>query len=189
MKPSMKLSIVCGVVPLILGIAVFLVSAFMLAGWVVYAGMTTLVVGLVCVLIGVVNLALWARQASRANSRSLWRVMLRTVLVLALYFAAACAAIVGALLLLSLYTVHVVNNGDAPLKDVQVTQGAEILRIGDVEPNSSVGRSFLAEEGALMLTGFIESERFEVCLDNVSGGGGSSTCVMEPDGTTRVTHP
>jgi len=193
MKTCLKVAVVCGVVPLVAGIGIFVAWLITRATWLEGAGVLTMVAGVGLVAAGTVFLAIYVVAAWRRRELSRRRIFVRAAGVLALYganFVAADGAIMGAWLIQSRYTVTVVNRSNAPLQSGCIEGGGVVIHLEDVPPGETIRESFwIGTDGTLALSGRHGQADVEVIVDSyvTNGAGGDKTVTLDGDGELTVT--
>lgn len=66
-KSFYKLSLTCGTIPLLTGITIFVLWLFTRWGWLMFAGIANLYIGLLWVLIGSIYLIIYLRNESKSG--------------------------------------------------------------------------------------------------------------------------
>ena len=155
MNRAYRLSLVCGIVPLVTGVGIFLAWVATRQDWLMTAGMIALVAGFISFCIGAVALGrfCWlAIRKERIPRTQVWSKAGRSAGLLAVNFPIAAAIVVGAIAIETRYTVRIINDLSQPLHEVWVYGGGVDRRIGTIEPGATRRRGFwIQQEGELTL--------------------------------------
>ncbi len=188
MKNLLRLAVLCGVLPLVAGIGIFVAWVITEASWLTMAGLLTINVGVYAVVVGLVLLIVymsWAWQGGQIPRRRLVGQTLAVVALFAANFVAAGGAVMGAQVISSRYTVVVTNQSNAPLQSARIEGGGVAVEFGDIPPGATVSESFwIKHDGQLTLSGRHGSNDVHaVIADYVTNGQGDYLDVtVDPNG-------
>jgi hypothetical protein len=192
MKTSLKAALVLGATPLVVGLGIFAAWALTHAAWLMNAGLITIYGGIAVVAGALVFLASYVLGSWRSRSvprrRLVWQTIGVIILLLA-NFAAAGAAVVGAVLLETRYTLSVTNQSNVAIDSARVDGGGVNLDLGVIAPGATVQRTFrIAREGELVLHGTQGAKKIETSIDGyvTPNLGGDKSIVVAADGTVII---
>jgi len=150
-----RLSLFCGIVPLVAGVGIFLAWVATRQDWLMTAGMVTLVAGFISFCTGAVALGrfCWlAIRKERIPRTQVWSKAGRSAGLLVVNFPIAVAIVVGAIAIETRYTVRIINDLSQPLHQVRVYGGGVDRRIGTMDPGATRRRGFwIQQDGELTL--------------------------------------
>jgi len=197
MKTSLKAALFFGVAPLVTGIGIFLAWVLSRADWLMAAGVVTIYVGMCSVAVGAGCLGFYLRRSWRSQAVPRRRLVWQTVAVLALFlvnFVAAGAAVLGAMVIESKYTVAVTNQSAEPFRSARIEGGGVAIELGVIAPGKTIKRSFwIEQDGELVLRAKQGTAELEATIDGyvTNSLGGNKVVVLEADGTVNVRdrHP
>jgi len=197
MRTSLKCALLFGIAPLVSGTAIFVAWAVSRADWLMGAGITTIYAGMCSVALGAACLAVYLWKSWRLRTIRRSRLAWQATAVIALFlanFIAAGAAILGAMVIESRYTVLIANQSDAPLESVSIEGGGVEINLDVIAPGATAKRSFWIEhDGELVLKGSHTFGKIEATIDGyvTNGLGGDKVVVLGADGTVDVKdrHP
>jgi hypothetical protein len=140
-----RVALACGLVPLLVGVAIFSLWLITRWQWLMLAGMVTIYGGVALFCIGFVALAVYCWSALRLPDVSGKRLLFSTLgcaATLLSNFAVAAGIIVAAITIETRYTVVVHNASGRPLEHVRVFGGGCDCYIGSIPPSGTTQRSF-----------------------------------------------
>ena len=194
MKKLLRLTVLCGVVPLVVGIAIFVAWALTGAQWLILAGLLTLKAGACSIIVGTVLLIIYVASSWQRPGISRRRLVGQGLAVLGLYgvsVVVAAGAAIGGVMLISRYTVVVANQSHTPLQSVRIEGGGVGVDLGDVPPGGTVRESFWIEhDGELVLTGRHGPNDVTAIVDGyvTNGIGAHREVVLDADGVITVSE-
>jgi len=146
MNRAYGIALICGALPLIVGVSTWL--NWLITRWsgCIVIGIFTLLGGVVLFVVGTIALACygWLTYRSKALSRRrFWFSLLGCAGLLLVNFPVAYGVVVSVIWLDSRYTVIVHNASDQPLEGVRVLGAVPEVWFGTVPPGSIVQRTFL----------------------------------------------
>src|SRR6185312_7690842 len=134
MSRAYRVAMICGAVPLLVGLAIFLLWLITRWGWLMLAGVFTLYAGVVAVALGIIGLAM-SPEVRRARPR------LACAALLLVNFPVAFAICYAAVAVKTGYTVVVHNDSQKSLDRVRVSGGGCDVSFGTIPPGASVHRT------------------------------------------------
>lgn len=153
MKGAYQVALLCGAVPLLVGISVFLLWVATRQDWLMGAGAFVLFAGFAFFMVGVVALVRYCVLAFLAPDLPprFWASTIACAVLLLSNFPAAGAIIWKVLELESRYTVVLENESDEALEDVRIVgRGRVYAALATIPPGEAATRSFqIAHEGPL----------------------------------------
>jgi hypothetical protein len=187
----LKIHLLLGVIPLAVGVSVFLLWLVTGWTWLMVVAPYVLLAGLISVLAAFASLVVAITKTIRAGAWSR-RLLARTVLVgtvAVVNFPVAGAIIWTVIALETAYTVEVRNNASAPVEQAALTGGGVSLKIGEVKPGASVTRRFyIAHDGTLLFSAQQSQKQLNVVVDGyvTNNLGGRKEVRVSADGTVAV---
>jgi hypothetical protein len=194
MNRSYRLALICGALPLLGGISIFLLWLISRWEWLMLAGVFTLYGGVAVFCVGVFALARFCWSAFRTPElprQRLWLSTLGCAALLLSNFPVAGGIIYGALRIETQYTVMVRNGSQHPLNGVRVFGGGCEADFGTIPPGGSVRRSFWIQhddqlEFRAVSGATMHAETIDGYVTNSLGG--HTTVVLNPDATVSVSN-
>lgn len=187
--PNLRISFVCGVVPLLLGTALFLSWLFTEAMWWERAWLWGIGLGIVCVLTGAVFLGRHLSRQRPAAPRD-WFLPGLAAVTLLLNIPVAALYLSAAVTILTRYTVEVQNHTTQPVDSFLVSgAGLSGVELGPVPGGQGTRRhlrfdsqgklTFMARQGVQEHQGVLEAS-----ASPDSGGG--KIAILQANGTWDV---
>ena len=183
-----RLSLMCGVAPLVVGTCVFLL--WWLVRWdaLMTVGMLTMLGGTIAFVVGVVCLAVYLRRAARMHAYPVKRLVVQGLLaggLLLANFPAAAGMAVFAFHEKTKYAILLVNDSPEPLERfaVSISHSHQTVECGPVPPHTSARRSFSVwSEGELRYRALQHGQQIEGVIDGyvTPHVGGDKTIVVTP---------
>ena len=192
MKRAYQVALACGVLPLLVGVVIFLLWVSTGWDWMIVAGIFTLYGGVGIFLVGIIALVRYCWLALHTLGMSRRRVWLSTLGcagLLLLNFPVAGCIIVAAIARETRYTVVVHNTLQQPLDGVRVFGGGCEVAFGTVSPGDVVQRSFwIQQDGKLEFRAVSVATTYAQTIDGyvTHNMGGHTTVTFKPDGTLSV---
>jgi len=191
---ALRLAILCGAVPLALGVLVFAAWLATRWPWLMMAGVGVLYLGLAAFVIGTIALTRFffsARESGLVPLAEVGRKALPAGALLLANFPAAAAILAAVVLVETTYAVTVVNASGGVLDEVRLFGGGRDVSLGSIAAGerSRADLRFRAD-GHLQIQVFRGTASETEIIDEyvASGRGGSMTVVVEGDGV-RVDVP
>jgi hypothetical protein len=190
MNRAYRNAVICGAVPLIVGVSVFLL--WLVTRWdqLMMAGVATLYAGSFMLLVGVLELARYGWLGLKTPEfphRKLRRTALGAAALLLLNPPVAAGLVYTAVFIETLYTVVVDNQTQRPLTGVRIFGSGNCDEsIGTIAPGGKARRSFQIEcEGALNFNATGGSTIYTGIIDGyvTSNMGGHTVVTVNADGT------
>jgi hypothetical protein len=189
-----RLAILCGAVPLALGVLTF--ASWLATGWreLMMAGLIVLYLGFAAFIIGVMAVTRFliaARESGQVSFKKARRKALAASALLLANFPAAAAIIFAVGLLETTYSVTVVNASGGAVDEVRLFGGGRDVSLGSIAAGGrSRARLRFREDGVLEIQVFRgTASETEMIVGYVSPGqGGRMTVIIEADGV-RVDVP
>ena len=174
MKAADGIAWACGLVPLVVGVSIFLAWLVTDADELILAGLITLVVGIVLFWVGMAALF--------SSERSLFKLTRRPQAVVLLLNYVVAAGIVAAVGYLgSRYTIVVDNRSAEPLVEVRLS-GCHEADLGSVPPGGTAKESFrVKREGALEFQATVGNTTLAETADGYVVAGSESRVTVHPD--------
>ncbi|MGW8257748.1 MAG: hypothetical protein ACWGMZ_09715 [Thermoguttaceae bacterium] len=192
MNRAYRVALACGVLPLLVGVSIFLLWVSTGWQWLVVAGIVTLCGGVAIFLVGIIALTWYCWLALHTLDISKRRTWLSTFACAGLLlsnFPVAGGIIVAAIAIETRYTVVVHNTLQQPLDDVRVFGGGCEVTFGAISPGGVVRRSFwIHQDGTLEFRAVSNATTYAQTIDGyvTNGMGGYTTVTVKPDGTVSV---
>ena len=194
MNRAFRIALICGVLPLLVGVSLFLVWLITRWDWLMMAGIITLYAGVAVFFIGAIALVRFCWLAFRTPDlprRRLWLSTLGCAALLLLNFPVAGGITASAISIVTRYTVIVKNTSQQPFSNVLVFGGGCKADFGTIPPGGVVQRSFwIQHDGELALSAVSGSTTHSKIIDGyVTNSSGSRTTVtINSDGTILVSN-
>ena len=185
---------ICGVLPLLVGISLFLLWLITRWDWMKMAGIFTLYGGVAVFFIGAIALARFCWLAFRTpefSRRRLWLSTLGCAALLLSNFAVAGGITASVIAIETRYTVIVHNTSQQALSGVRVFGGGCEADFGTIPPGGVVRRSFwIQHDGKLELRAVSGATTHSKTIDGyvTNSMGGHTTVTINPDGTISVSN-
>ncbi len=188
-----RVALICGALPLLVGVSIFLLWLITRWDWLMVAGVCTLYGGVAVFLLGVLALARFCWLASRPPDlprQRLWRSTLAGAGLLLSNFPVAGGITATVIAIETRYTVVVHNDSQQPLDDVRVFGGGCDESLGSIQPGGTARRSFwIQHDGSLEFRALSGTTVHATTIDGyVTGnmGGHMIVTINNPDGTISV---
>lgn len=195
MNRAYRIALICGALPLLLGVGIFLLWLATRRDALAIAGIYLIYLGLALFVVGLAALAVYGRKASRSREISRGKLLgnLATALVLLLAnFPVAWGIIGGVVAIESRYLVVVHNESSRPLSQVRVSGGGASVAIFSIPPNDSTERSlWFQSDGELKFEAALEGRKLTQTIEGyvTHGGSGRADVFVGEDGEVTVAHP
>lgn len=182
----------CGLLPLIVGCAVF-------AAWVITRAEVLFAIGL-CVVIsgtslalfgmGLLGMNLWRARRDDAARETIWRQSRAPGLLLLANFPIAAMLTVAAVAIETCYTIEFANATAAPVTAIRVTGRHHDLAIADLAPGATARRWMWIRNDDALYIEFAAPDQHQQLLDDyvTPSLGGSVRVTWQDDGTVSVAH-
>ncbi|MBL4883484.1 MAG: hypothetical protein JKY95_02975 [Planctomycetaceae bacterium] len=184
MKWPQKTAVVCGAVPLICGISIFLLWLLTRWEWLMGAGLITLGVGIVLFLIGILSLFVYWTSGDRDKRNNTMARFCAGLLLI--NFPVAGLIVVAFVSVINCYTVVVHNDSPEVIRNINISGGGCEALIDSIPPNGSARRSFWIQyDGEIVFQASSKSHVYREVVDDyvTNGMGGRTEVTVEPDGT------
>jgi hypothetical protein len=185
-----KIALLCGFVPLLVGISIFLLWLVVRWRWLAVAGFFTICGGFLLFLAGVIALACfcWAEfRKPNANRRRLAFAVLGCAGLLLSNFPVAGGIVATVFAIHTRYTVVIKNASELPLENVQIRGGGCDCDLGSIPPEGDANRSFwIQHQDILRFHAICGTTTYSQIIDDFVclNGGGFATVVVNPDRKT-----
>ncbi|MBX7157612.1 MAG: hypothetical protein K1X66_04410 [Verrucomicrobiae bacterium] len=192
MKRAYQIALVCGILPLFIGILIFLLWLVTRQNWLMAVGVFTIWLGVIMVLIGAVALIrfCWLGfRTSELSRRRLWLLTFGCAALLFSNFIVAGGIMTAVVAIETRYTVTIHNASLQSLKDVRITGGGCNIDFGTIKPDSVVERSFrVKHDGELKFHAVNHTTNYnQIISDYISNGlGGNLKVTVNPNNTIFV---
>ena len=192
MKLALRTAVVCGALPLIVGVTIFVLWLVTRWDWLMTAGFITICGGIAIVLIGALALARFWWLAVRMpdlSHRRPWRSIAVCGILLLSNFPVAAGIMVTVAEIESNYTVVVRNASEETLVNVRVAGGGCDEVFGSIPPGADIRRTLRFEcDGRLEFWAQGASNTYAETIDGYVTGnlGGRSIVTVHRDGTISV---
>ena len=195
MRSARRVALLCGGIPLVAGVAIFLLWLMTSWQWLMFAGFATLYGGLGFFAIGSIALARYywlAARASDVSHRLLWRSMLCYGGLLLVNFPVAGGIIAAVYAIESRYVVVIHNASQVPLTQARVSGGGCEISFETIPPGQVAQRSFwIKTDGQLRFQGISGDKIHSQIIDDyvTNNQGDRRTITISSDGTLSVSPP
>ena len=193
MKRMYAIALTCGAVPLLVGVAIFLLWLITRWDWLMVAGLITMYAGIVIFFIGAIALAwfLWLAFHVPAPQGRPWFSAICCAVLLLSNFPVAGGIMAAVIAIETRYTVVVENESQQPLDDVRVTGGGCDVNFGTIQAGAVVRRSFwIQQDGQLGFHTVSGATTHDKIIDDYVTGnlGGNTIVTIQSDGTLSVVN-
>lgn len=194
MNRAYRIALICGALPLLVGVSLFLLWLIARWDWLMIAGIFTLYGGVAIFFIGAIALARFCWLAFRSPElprRRLWLSTLGCAALLLSNFAVAGGITASVIAIETRYTVIVHNTSQQPLSGVRVFGGGCEADFGTIPPGGVVRRSFwIQHDGELEFRAVSGATTHSKTIDGyvTNNMGGHTTVTINPDGTISVSN-
>lgn len=194
MDRTFRIALLCGLLPLLVGLSLFVLWIITRWDWLVVGGFVTLYGGLVSVLIGAIALARYCWAAARIADppRRNWvPSALACAALLLSNFPAAGGMIAAVIAIETRYSVVVHNASKQAISNVRVYGGGCEAKFGTIPPGGLARRSlWIQHDGELEFAAVGSSTTHCMTIDGyvTNGMGGRRVVSVEPNGTISVSN-
>lgn len=194
MNRAYRVALICGALPLLVGVLIFLVWLITRWDWLMMAGIFTLYGGVAVFFIGAIALVRFFWLAVRTPElprRGLWLSTLGCAALLLSNFAVAGGITASVIAIETRYTVVVHNTSRQPLSGVRVFGGGCEADFGTIPPGGIVRRSFwIQHDGELEFRAVSGATTHSESIDGyvTNSMGGYTTVTINPDDTISVSN-
>jgi len=192
MNRAYRVALICGALPLLVGVSIFLLWLITRWDWLMMAGIFTLYGGVAVFFIGSIALARFCWLAFRMPElprRRLWLSTLGCGTLLLSNFAVAGGITASVIAIETHYTVIVHNTSQQPLSGVRVFGGGCEADFGTIPSGGVVRRSFwIQHDGELEFRAVSGATTYSKIIDGyvTNSMGDHTTVTINPDGTISV---
>ncbi len=169
MKSLLRVAWILSAAPLVVGVSIFVLWVLTRADFLEGLGIFTIYAGTCSVMFSAIFMVFCyfhTRGSDKAVRRRFWKHAVVLVWLIAANFIAAGACVVGAVTLVTRYTLSITNISNQPLHKVSVDGGGVSVRYGDIPVNESVKRHFwIGRDGELVMTALHGAEPIELVVD------------------------
>jgi hypothetical protein len=182
MPRALKIAILCGAVPLLLGTLIYTAWRFTRWPWLETAGLFVIFAGLISVTFAAVLLVRHLYRdfrVSRSFRTTNWFQVMVVGAILLLNFPAATIFTVSAINLVTRYTIHVSNQSGTSIESFVVTGPGVLVELGPIASGQRVQHHLqFAGDGSLDFTARQGQSEFSDQLEGyVTGGWGGDTTI------------
>ena len=194
MDRTFRIALLCGLLPLLVGVSLFVLWIITGWDWLMVGGFFTLYGGLASFLIGAIALARYCWAACRSadpQGRKWVPAALACAALLLSNFPTAGGIIATVIAIETRYSVVVHNASQHALSDVQVYGGGCEADLGTIPPGGLARRSFwIKRDGELEFRAVSSSITHHMIIDGyvTNGIGGRAEVVVEPNGSISVSN-
>lgn len=180
-----QLSLVCGALPLIVGLVIFFLWLATGWSWLEEVGFYTLLGGLVFFAAGVIALIVWFLRAGRSKFPRREKAIVSAGVLLA-NFPVAAAIVWSVLVIQSTYHLTIKNNSAVALRGVHFLGNGYDLDLGEILPSEKLKlklRPQVLGESSLILRGRCGNDSFTNVVEGYyePGGGGNAVVTVSAD--------
>ena len=194
MDRTLRVAVLSGLLPLLIGVSLFLLWIITRWDWLMLAGAIALYGGLASFVIGAIALVryCWAACRSADPSRRNWvPAAVACAALLLMNFPTAGGIIAAVIAIETRYSVVVHNASPHALSDVRVYGGGCEADLGTIPPGGFARRSFwIQRDGELEFRAASSSTTHHLLIDGyvTNGMGGRTEVVVEPNGSISVSN-
>ncbi|THB69721.1 MAG: hypothetical protein D6B27_00140 [Gammaproteobacteria bacterium] len=183
-----KLSLVCGLTPLITGITIFTAWLPTKANWLELAGIYNIAVGFILFICGIIFLGIYIKQIKKEEKPSRKRIAI-SLTILLINFPAALTAIYTAGYIMNISTVTIENNSPFSITEITFTERDISHKFPPIKPNRKISRYFhFINDGAVHYSCIINNSAKEGILFEYLSGGMSAEVTVNKDGTIKISE-
>ncbi len=192
MKRSFLLALLCGAIPLIIGIVIFLLWLFTRGDWLMKAGIFTIYGGVGLFVVGAAALMnyFWTAWRNPDQSRKrLWLSSLACAALLFSNFVVAGGIVLAVIEIETRFTVEIRNDSTSPLNDLRIFGGGVDEEIARLEPGERLHRTLdIRNDGLLNFSASHEGSPIETILEGyvTQHQSGEKIVRIKPDGSITV---
>ena len=175
-----RISLICGLMPLSIGIVIFLAWFATRAQWLTVAGIVNLYAGLALFCIGVISLAVYFYKARRSAIAGYWKKSIVTLAILFSNFPVAAAIFSAAYYVASFSTVVIENQSNTQIEDIYLSERGHVYKIGSVLPNEKLEKKYhFQSEGSVYYSFTKNGIKYEgILFGYVTSGKGNSVKML-----------
>ncbi len=145
-----RISLICGLTPLVIGILIFFSWLIARAHWLEAAGIINIYVGLVIFTIGMIALIIYIYKARKNSLDGYWKKSILPFAILIINFPFAAGVIVTVFYVLSFSTVIIENQSSTEIENIFLSERGHIYEFGSVMPNEVIEKKFrFKSEGSI----------------------------------------
>ncbi len=185
MKRLYKISLICGVAPLVIGVIIFLAWYFTLWDKLLLLGIFTIYGAFTMVIIGIICLAIYLLRQFRINhsfSRNIIKQGLFSGSILFANFPVAVIIVILVIKIATTFTVVVTNKSGAIIDNFVLTGPGVNINMGQIVPNENAKHSFhVAHDGVLKFKARQKDNEIEGIVESyvTSGMGGKKLIIVD----------
>jgi hypothetical protein len=137
LKKLYRLSLLCALLPMTIGAAVFLMWYFTRSALLMVVGIFTIYLGIVCVITGLASLIIYGRKCLREGRKSYAKKGVLPLTVLLLNFPLAVLIVSASINLMAQYRLTVVNETDFDVSNISFVGPGVDVATGPVKSQES----------------------------------------------------
>ena len=137
-----RTSLYCGLIPLCLGIAIYIAWYVTGKHWLETAGLLNIVLGVCLFCIGILSLVIYIYKAYKLNVRGYLRKAVLPLFILVINFPIAYMAVSSAEPSKSVCTLKVENNSAMQMMDFRLTERDKVYKIPPIPAHSKLEQKF-----------------------------------------------
>lgn len=194
MNRAYRVAVVCGIIPLVFGVLIFVLWLITRWKWLMLAGVYAILGGIVLFIIGAISLSYYCMLGLRNPKLPSQRVFISTLAGYGILFSNipfAIGIVVAAVAIETCYTVVVHNASPMSLDEVRVIGGGCEAEFGKIPPGKVSRRSFwIKGDGELVFRGVCGDTAYMETIDEyvTNNLGGHCKVTINPNGTASVSN-
>jgi len=195
MKRVYRIAVICGFIPLLVGISIFVIWLITRSDWLMLAGLLTIYGGIALFVVGAIALFRFWFMAHREPDYSKKKRWIATVLcfgLLLINFPVALGIVNAAIRIETRYTVVIRNASSQPVNEIRIFGGGCSKSLNSIRGGGTGEVSFWIEhDGQLQFEAVSGGRQIEGIVDGyvTNGEGGYVTITIKPDHTISIHNP
>ncbi|MEY4567474.1 MAG: hypothetical protein RLY14_2444 [Planctomycetota bacterium] len=189
-----RLALVCGLVPLSSGIAVFLL--WLGSRWEILklAGVFVILAGIVCIFVGATAMV-FSLKKSRVQGNPIRKHLPKWILLIAVFlsnFLAAGGIIATVLNIESRYTIRIVNQSNQELSAITISGGGCLIEVPNLPAGvTTTQHLYFKQDGSLTIKANADDRKLDVVIEGyiTNGMGGFAKVTVNENKQILIEHP
>jgi len=189
MNKIYRISIICGLLPLFVGISIFCAWLVTRADWMQFAGALHLYIGLALFGIGTISLGVYFYKARKTGIGGYKKKSFKALVILLANFPVAAAIICVVIYLESFHTVIIENQSSSIIEDISLSERGRSYQLGPVLPKEKYKKNIIFKyEGSVRYSFRKNGVKYEgIMFGYTTGGfGATATMIIPESGEVKV---
>jgi len=189
-----RLALACGLLPLISGIAVFLLWIGSRWELLKLVGFFVILAGMLCILVGAIALIVSLRQ-SLTLGYPIKKNLPKWILITTIYlsnFLAAGGIIAFVLNIETRYTIRIINQSKQKLSSITISGGGCLINVPDLPADTTTTQYlYVKQDGSLTIKAKTDDSELEQVIEGyvTNGMGGSAKVTVDENKQVLIEHP